>query len=588
MAHRERLSLRRLFTIAVGLCALLATATDASPYPEQPPPPPLELESALASALSTPSPEEQPSVVRVYFADRQQLLQLVSWFEPWEINRQQGFAIVAAWPAEIEQLRQAGFSVEIDQELTRRLNTPLAPLPGQLSGIPSYPCYRTVEETYASAAALAASYPNLASWNDIGDSWEKTSPGGQAGYDLMALRLTNAAISGPKPKLFVMSSVHAREYAPAELMTRFAEMLLAGYGSNPEITWVLDHHEIHLLLHANPDGRKRAETGLAWRKNTNANYCKTIPTSYGADLNRNFSFQWGCCGGSSGSQCSETYRGPLPASEPETRAIQNYVREQFADRRDLPLSAAAPLDTSGIFLDIHSYGELLLWPWGFTEEQAPNHTQLQTLGRKLAYANRYYPEQAIGLYPTDGTTDDFAYGDLGLAGFTYELGTDFFQDCTTFEEEIVPDNLVSLFYAAKTVRAPYLLPAGPEALSLKVSPALAFTDQSIQISASLVDGRYNSANGIEPTQNIAAAEFYIDTPPWADLAATPYAMNPQDGAFNAKTEKVTAVIAPGLLNPGRHILYVRGQDLDGNWGAFSAVYLDVQLRSLFAPFLIGP
>ena len=64
---------------------------------------------------------------------------------------------------------------------------------------------------------------------------------------------------------------------------------------------------------------------------------------------------------------------------------------------------------------------------------APNGPALQTLGRKFAYFNNYTPEQAIGLYPTDGTTDDFGYGDLGVASYTFELGTAFFQDCSTFE-----------------------------------------------------------------------------------------------------------------------------------------------------------
>ena len=97
----------------------------------------------------------------------------------------------------------------------------------------------------------------------------------------------------------------------------------------------------------------------------------------------------------------------------------------------------------------------MLWPWGFTNNVPPNDTALQTLGRKFAYFNGYTPEQSIDLYPTDGTTDDFAYGDLGLAAFTFEMGTDFFQDCSTFENTIVPANMPALPYAAKSARLPY-------------------------------------------------------------------------------------------------------------------------------------
>ena len=146
-----------------------------------------------------------------------------------------------------------------------------------------------------------ADYPLLATWNDVGDSWEKVTPGGNPGYDLMVLKLTNSTIPGPKPKLFAMSSIHAREYTTAELNTRFAEHLVGNYGDDPDITWLLDYHEIHLMLQSNPDGRKHAETGISWRKNTNENYCSPTSPNRGADLNRNFEFQWGCCGGSSGS-----------------------------------------------------------------------------------------------------------------------------------------------------------------------------------------------------------------------------------------------------------------------------------------------
>ena len=123
------------------------------------------------------------------------------------------------------------------------------------------------------------------------------------------------------------------------MVTRFAEYLVNNYATNADATWILDHHEIHIMLHTNPDGRKQAETGLSWRKNTNQNYCGVTSTSRGADLNRNFAFQWGCCNGSSGSPCNLTYRGPSPASEPEVQAVQSYMRSIFPDQHADPLTA---------------------------------------------------------------------------------------------------------------------------------------------------------------------------------------------------------------------------------------------------------
>ncbi len=237
--------------------------------------------------------DEHIVVVRAYFTNREMVNELTAWTEPWEVNRDENYLVVEATPAEIERMEAAGFHVEVDEKLTTQYNTPNVMLPNQINGIPGFPCYRTVEETFATAETIAADYPNLATWIDVGDSWEKVTPGGNAGYDMMVLRLTNSAIPGPKPKLFIMTSVHAREYTPAELGTRYAEYLVANYGVDADVTWMLDYNEIHLMLQANPDGRKQAEGSAYWRNNTNENYCNPTSSSRGADLNRNYPFGWG-------------------------------------------------------------------------------------------------------------------------------------------------------------------------------------------------------------------------------------------------------------------------------------------------------
>lgn len=521
-----------------------------------------------------PSPEEF-TVVRAYFDDPQMVRDLARWLEPWEVHYDLGYLVVGVTPVEANLLRLAGFRLEIDPILTEKAIRPLTPLPGQVSGIPGYPCYRTVEETFASAQNLAANYPAFASWIDIGNSWDKQQPGGSAGYDLMVLKLTNSAIPGLKPKLFVMSAIHAREYTTAELVTRFGEYLLAQYGSNPDVTWLLDYQEIHLLLQSNPDGRKLAETGLLWRKNTNTDYCSNL-SKRGADLNRNFSFLWNCCGGSSNDPCNEIFHGISAASEPETQAVQDYVRSIFPDQRGDDLNSPAPVESTGVFLDIHSYSQLVLWPWGFTSNLPPNNNGLKTLGRKFAYFNGYSPSQAIELYPTDGTTDDFAYGELGLASFTFELGNTFFESCSSFESTIFPTNLQALVYAAKVTLTPYLTPAGPEALNVTSNPALVPLGTPLVISANINDTRFNNSNGTEPTQNIAGAEYSIDTPPWVPGVIT-YPMNPTDGSFNQKVESINAALDTSGLSPGRHTAFLRGQDAAGNWGPISATFFEVQL-----------
>ena len=516
---------------------------------------------------------ERPSVVRIYFADRAELDALAGENAPWEVHHDRGYAVFeVGGQAQIDELRNIGYRVEIDHALTARFNAP-APLDIGLAGIPGFPCYRTVEETYASAAALAANHPTLATWSDIGNSWEELIDG--TGYDINVLRLTNQSIPGPKPVMFVMAAIHAREYATAELVTRFAEYLIDNYGTDADVTWLVDHHEFHLVLQSNPDGRKQAEGGQLWRKNTNESYCGTTSSSRGADLNRNYPFQWGGSG-SSGSPCNTTYRGAFPASEPETQAITDYVRLIFPDQRDESLgpSQPAPANATGIFFDMHSYGELVLWPWGYTTAITGNSAAFRTLGRKLAFFGDYMPQQAIDLYVTHGTTDDYVYGMLGVAAYTIEMGTTFFQSCSSFESTVFPDNLDALLYAAKVARTPYMTPAGPEALNVTLDSASVVQGQPVQISALLNDGRYSNNNGIEPVQAVAGADVYVGNPPWAGSFA-PTAMVARDGNFNSTIETADATIATGALAPGTHLIYVEGRDSLGNRGPVSAAFLEI-------------
>jgi hypothetical protein len=550
---------------------------------------------AIGIPVAAVAAGECPTVVRAWFADRSQVDEVAAWSEPWEVRYDQGFMVLAVDADGFARLIAAGLELEIDEKMTAELCTPRVKLEGQIEGIPGYPCYRTVEETFADALALTVAHPDLAQLVDVGDSWEKATAGGLAGYDMLVLKLGNSAVPGTptgadpphgKPRLLVTSAIHAREYTTAELMLRFAEQLLAGYGTDADATWILDEHEIHLLLHTNPDGRKHAETGESWRKNTNENYCGATSPDRGADLNRNFEFQWACCGGSSGYPCDITYRGPAAASEPETQTVQAYARAIFPDQRAPDLGAAAPDDATGVYFDIHSYSELVMWPWGFTSNQPGNNAALRALGRRLAWFNSYTPEQSIGLYPTDGTTVDFAYGDLGVAAYIFELGTSFFQDCGSFESTILPDNLGSLRYAAKVARTPYLTAGGPDAIEVNLGGiTVVAPGEPVSFNARFDDSRFNQSNGSEPVQSIAEGSAFLDAPPW-QAGAVAIAMAPADGSFNTSAEWATVDVDTTGLATGRHTLYAIGRDASGAWGTTSAAFFWV-LDPATAPRLAG-
>ncbi len=511
------------------------------------------------------------TVVRAWFDNREMVNELARDYAPWEVLHDHGYLVIGVTDAQRQDIESRGFRVEVDTQLTEYYSA--TPATTSLPGIPGFPCYRTVEETFDTARALVASNPRLASWIDIGDSWDKTN--GRGGYDLMVLKLTNADVAGPKPVLFQMTAVHAREYTTAELNTRFAEYLINNYGTDADVTWLLDHHEFHLLLQANPDGRKLAEAGVLWRKNVNQNACLANPNQRGIDLNRNFPFNWGCCGGSSSNQCSLTYRGSSGNSEVETKAITDYLKTIFQDRRPQNPDSPAPADTPGIFLDTHSFSELVLWPWGYTENPTANGAAMAALGRKLARFNGYRPTQVPGLYIVDGGTMDYSYGELGVASYSFELGTSFFQDCPTFERRILPDNLDALIYAAKVARAPYILGQGPDAINLSLSSDSVRRGEPVTIRATLDDTRYNNSNGVTPTQNISAAQAFVDTPPWAN-GARALNMTASDGRFDERVEPVSVQIDTSSLSQGRHTVFVRGRDASGNWGAVSAKFVTIE------------
>ncbi len=111
-----------------------------------------------------------------------------------------------------------------------------------------------------------------------------------------------------------------------------------------------------------------------------------------------------------------------------------------------------------------------------------------------------------------------------------------------------------------------MTPAGPDALTVTATPATVTPGQAVNLTATINDTRFNNSNGAEPTQAIAAAEYYIDTPPWG-VGAVAYPMAAADGTFNSTIENVVATVNTTGLGGGRHIVFVRGKDAANNWGA---------------------
>ncbi len=554
-------------------------------------------------------------IVEAHYPDTATLTRAAAQFQHVIVDAKRQTLRVDTDEGGIEALQDAGLSVSIDSAATAKLRAFYAPLEqaraagSSPDSIPGYQCFRTVEETYQTMNTMVANHPDIVTIDSLGPTWAKTQNASQ-GYDMRALRITNLATAGndpDRPKMVVFGSIHAREYAPAELNTRFAEWLVNNYGSDPEATWLVDHNDFRLVLQANPDGRKKAEAGTSWRKNTDSTngFCSGTPGSSaqpGIDLNRNFPFHWNIVpnnGGSSGTKCSLTYRGPTQQSEPETDNLVKYVTGicnpagdcsggVFADRRGGPMNppsssgdggAAAPNDTTGFFVDIHSNAALVLWPWGDTTAPAPNQSALRTLGRRLGWFNGYTPEQSDSLYPTDGATDDNMYGLLGVPAFTIETnGSGFFEDCATFENNTAPTNIAALRYAARALHAPYQLPAGPDALAVSAGSDLIVSGDPISITALIDDTRFNQSTQDDSVpgtiRSIASASAYVDALPWAN-GVTPIVLSARDGVYDATSEAVVGMIDSTHLTVGRHLAYVQGTDTAANAGTPNAAFLDI-------------
>ena len=267
--------------------------------------------------------------------------------------------------------------------------------------------YHDYAETVAEIQAIARAYPDIARVEVYGRSVE--------GRDLYVVKISdhvNQDESANEPGVLIFANIHAREHLTAEQALWIIHHLTENYGRDPAVTNLVNEREIWIMPMTNPDGVEYdiSKTGVYrwWRKNRRRN----PDGSFGVDLNRNFGYKWGCCGGSSGAPYFDTYRGPAPFSEPETRAIRDFFLAHPSIR---------------ISLNFHSYSELVLWPYGYTYDPLPpdmdptDYEVMRRAGTRMARLSGYTPMQASRLYIADGTSDDWVYGVLRIPTWTVEL-----------------------------------------------------------------------------------------------------------------------------------------------------------------------
>merc|ERR1712212_273131 len=206
--------------------------------------------------------------------------------------------------------------------------------------------YHPLDEIMGYLDYLAATYPDLCSLENIGQSYE--------GRTMTMLKISTGG-SG-KPGVFIDGGIHAREWIAHATVT-YAINQLVESGQYQDI---LDAVDFYIIPFINPDGYVYSwENDRYWRK-TRSNY-GTLGS--GVDPNRNWSFHWDEIGASD-NPCSETYAGPSAFSEIE---MVN-VRDAMAAQTNLIA-----------YLTFHSYSQLWMYPWGFTTDLPDDWQDLDNL-----------------------------------------------------------------------------------------------------------------------------------------------------------------------------------------------------------------
>ncbi|GIM86978.1 M14 family zinc carboxypeptidase [Salinispora arenicola] len=270
--------------------------------------------------------------------------------------------------------------------------------------------YHNYAELTAVVNQVVADHPSIAQKISIGTSYE--------GRDLMAVKISdNVGTDEDEPEILFNSQQHAREHLTVEMAIYLLHLFTDNYGSDSRVTSVVNSRELWIVPTVNPDGSEYdIATGSyrSWRKNRQPN---SGSSWVGTDLNRNWDYLWGCCGGSSGSPSSNTYRGPSAFSAPETDAVRDFVDGRVVDG----------VQQIKANIDFHTYSELVLWPFGYTySNTAPGMTADQyntfaTIGQQMAATNGYTPQQSSDLYITDGSSIDWMWGQHGIWAYTFEL-----------------------------------------------------------------------------------------------------------------------------------------------------------------------
>ena len=310
--------------------------------------------------------------------------------------------------------------------------------------------YHTLAEMESILEDIADTYPSITDLYSIGNTYE--------GRDIWCLEITdNPGVDEGEPGVFFMGTHHAREWPAVEICLNIADQLTSEYNYDTQITNLVNNRRIFIVPCVNPDGYYFChDLGNDWRKNRNP-----YPGGIGVDLNRNYAGSsngdpWGSWGSVQSGAAThdageEVYCGPAPFSEAEIQAVRNVFLQN-------DISAS---------ITWHTYGELVMWSWGYTPSYAPDQPYLKEVGEQIASqitsdsgSGTYTPQQSCTLYPTTGDTNDWAYGygqyAQGRPTFSYTIEScSSFHPSASYLDQIVAENFdgaLSLLEEAENIK----------------------------------------------------------------------------------------------------------------------------------------
>uniref|UniRef100_A0A669EU08 Carboxypeptidase A1 n=1 Tax=Oreochromis niloticus TaxID=8128 RepID=A0A669EU08_ORENI len=259
--------------------------------------------------------------------------------------------------------------------------------------------YHTLEEIYSFQDLLVAENPNFVSKIVIGQSYE--------GRPLNVLKFSTGGTN--RPAVWIDTGIHSREWVTQASGLWFAKKIVTDFGRDPKLTAILNQMDIFLEIVTNPDGYFFTHTNSRmWRKTRKPN-----PGSrcVGVDPNRNWKAGFGGPG-SSGNPCSQTYRGPRAESESEVNSIVEFVKSHNIKA----------------FISIHSYSQLLMFPYGYIRSRIKDYTELNNLAQKAVtdLASLYGTSYKFGsiinaIYQASGGSIDWTYSQGIKYSYTFEL-----------------------------------------------------------------------------------------------------------------------------------------------------------------------